>query len=105
MLFDHDFVGARCSFHVVARAEVAESGRLGRAELLAKRGSIGQMQTPAELVPIPESSVKALESFGAAFWKNPEKNWSNLAEFQQNLGKIRAKFAKFWKKTANISNF
>ena len=41
---------------------VAESGRLGRAELLAKRGSTGQMQTPAELVPIPESSVKALES-------------------------------------------
>ena len=28
---------------------VAESGRLGRAELLAKGGSIGQMQTPAEL--------------------------------------------------------
>ena len=42
-----------------AAAVVAESGRLGRAELLAKRGSIGQMQTPAELVPIPESSVKA----------------------------------------------
>ena len=56
MLFDHDFVGARCSFHVVARAEVAESGRLGRAELLAKRGSIGQMQTPAELIPIPDAS-------------------------------------------------
>ena len=41
---------------------VAESGRLGRAELLAKRGSTGKIQTPAELVPIPESSVKVPES-------------------------------------------
>ena len=24
----------------------------------------------------------------AAFWKNPEKIWSNLAEIQQNSGKI-----------------
>ena len=33
----------------------------GRAELLAKRGCIGQMQRPAELVPIPEHLRKALE--------------------------------------------
>ena len=37
--------------------KVAESGRAsGRAELLAKRGSIGQMQISAELVPIPDAS-------------------------------------------------
>ena len=35
---------------------VAESGRLGRAQLLAKRGSIGQMEISAELVPIPDAS-------------------------------------------------
>ena len=28
----------------------------GRAQLLAKRGSTGQLQTPAELVPIPDAS-------------------------------------------------
>ena len=33
--------------------DVAESGRLGRAELLAKKGASGRMQRPAELVPIP----------------------------------------------------
>ena len=42
--------------------KVAESGRLGRAELLAKGGASGRMQRLTELVPIPESSVKALES-------------------------------------------
>ena len=34
----------------------------GRAQLLAKRGSTGQMQTPAELVPVrngPQCGVKA----------------------------------------------
>ena len=46
----------------------------GRAELLAKKGCIGQMQRPAELVPIPEyllstslvppeSSQKSRENF------------------------------------------
>ena len=29
----------------------------GRAQLLAKRGPTGQMQTPAEFVPIPEKFV------------------------------------------------
>ncbi len=24
----------------------------------------------------------------AAFWENPEKNWSNLAKIQQNSGKF-----------------
>ena len=33
--------------------KVAESGRLGRAELLAKRGASGRMQRLTELVPIP----------------------------------------------------
>ena len=33
----------------------------GRPELLAHRGCIGQMQRPAELVPIPEHLRKALE--------------------------------------------
>ena len=35
----------------------------GRAQLLAKSGSIGHMQTPAELVPVrnsPQCGVKAL---------------------------------------------
>ena len=35
---------------------VAESGRLGRVQLLAKRGYIGQMQISVELVPIPDAS-------------------------------------------------
>ena len=37
-------------------ADVAESGRLGRAQLLDKGGSTGQMQISAELVPIPDAS-------------------------------------------------
>ena len=37
-------------------SQVAESGRLGRPQLLAKRGFIGQMQISAELVPIPDAS-------------------------------------------------
>ena len=47
----------------------------GRAQLLAKRRSIGQMQTSAEQVPIRESSAKAPRKLRkvAAFWKNPEK--------------------------------
>ena len=49
------------------QAEKSRRAAAGRAQLLAKGGSIGQMQTLAELVPIPESSVKALES-----WKAPE---------------------------------
>ena len=36
---------------------VAESGRLRpSAAACAKTGSIGQMQTPAELIPIPDAS-------------------------------------------------
>ena len=46
---DNEWVGVAS----MSKHHVAESGRLGRAELLAKRGSIGQMQTPAELIPIP----------------------------------------------------
>ena len=40
--------------------EVAESGRLrpSGAELLAKKGGLGRMQRPPELVPIPGCCVK-----------------------------------------------
>ena len=34
----------------------------------------------------------------AAFWKNPEKIWSNLAKIENS-----ATFAKFWEKTAKNS--
>ena len=47
--------------HMGEQATWSRRAAAGRAQLLAKRGSIGQMQTPAELVPIPESSAKALE--------------------------------------------
>ena len=59
----------------------------GRAQLLAKKGASGRMQRPPELVPIPEyllgTSLVPPEGFGklrkvAAFWKNPEKNWSKF---------------------------
>ena len=35
----------------------------------------------------------------AAFWKNPE----NFGQIWRKFSKILAKFAKFWKKTANNS--
>ena len=38
----------------------------------------------------------------AAFWKNPEKIWSNLAKIQQNPGK-NCKILE--KKQQNFSNF
>ena len=45
------------SAEAMPRPDVAESGRAsGRAELLAKRRSIGQLQISAELVPIPDAS-------------------------------------------------
>ena len=43
--------------HPFGAVHVAESGRLRpSAAACAKRGCVGQMQTPAELVPIPETS-------------------------------------------------
>ena len=42
----------------------------------------------------------------AAFWENPEKNWSNLANIQQFFAKIQqilANFATFCKKSAKSS--
>ena len=62
--------------------KVAESGRLGRAELLAKRGASGRMQRLTELVPIPESSVKA-----------PRKLRESSGKLL-HFGKIRKKLVK-----------
>ena len=61
----------------------------GRAELLAKKGASGRMQRLTELVPIPWCGVKASEGFGkfrkvAAFWKNPEKDWTKFGKIQGN---------------------
>ena len=54
-----DYFFRQVTEKVMSMPKVAESGRLGRAELLAKRGASGRMQRLTELVPIPESSVKA----------------------------------------------
>ena len=51
-----DSTGKRFVNELDTKDKVAESGRPGRAELLAKRPSIGQMQISAELVPIPDAS-------------------------------------------------
>ena len=55
------------------------------------------MQTPAELVPIPESSVKAPAKLRkvAAFWENPENFWpKNVTKIQRDSGKICEIFVK-----------
>ena len=36
---------------------VAESGRPGRAQLIAKKGASGRMRRPTELVPIPTDPI------------------------------------------------
>ena len=77
---------------------VAESGRPGRAELLAKKvrtvgcvgcrpnwrtsGNVGEASDPFER--------RAHGRVPVAFWKNPENCWLNLAKIQQNW--------KFWQK-------
>ena len=84
---------------------IAESGRLGRAELLAKRGSIGQMQTPVELVPIPTDPLMRRESTGKLlhFGKIPKQFGQHLAKFSHTLANL--KFAKFVKINKYFSNF
>ena len=68
-------------------AEVAESGRLGRAQLLAKRGSIGQMQISAELVPIPDASRMRPDASGCVGMRRDASgcvgilNSANFSEF------------------------
>ena len=44
----------------------------------------------------------------AAFWENPEKNWSNLAKFSTNSAQIQqilANFATSCKKSATFQQF
>ena len=55
----------------------------GRAELLAKRGSIGQMQISAELVPIPDASRMRPDTSGCV-----REFRRILAKFRQNFDKI-----------------
>ena len=64
---------------------IAESGRLGRALLLAKNGASGRMQRPPELVPIPTDPWKASESSGKLlhFGKIPKNFGQNLANLKQ----------------------
>ena len=59
----------------------------GRAQLLAKRGCIGQMQTPAELVPIPDASRILPDASGCVGILNSGKFRRILAKFRQILGK------------------
>ena len=78
---------------------VAESGRPGRAQLLANRPHNRLRRLSAELQNVGEASGKPrgssdlLELFRKMlhfqFWKNPEKNWLNLAKNQQHYGKIK----------------
>ena len=83
----------------------------GRAQLQAKRGCIGQMQTPAELVPIPERGVKASEGFGrlrkaSESFGRLRKASQSSQKFRNNLAKIlqtAAKLRKLWGKIANKS--
>ena len=96
-----------------ARNVVAESGRPGRPELLAKRGRIvGGVGCP----PNCRTSGKLRGNYGEArgssdpfelfrkmlhlIWKNLEKIWSNLAKIQQNFGKICEILGKNNKKSA-----
>ena len=82
-----------------AHADVAGlSGRLahGRAELLAKRPHGRLRRLSAELENVGEASdfladFLARRAHGrvpAAFWKNPENIWLNLAKIQQKSGKF-----------------
>ena len=95
--------------------QIAESGRLGRAELLAKRGSIGQMQISAELVPIPDASRMRYvrirpDASGCVGILNSSKflalltSEQNFCEFWQHSGKIWAKFGQNLGKNSNLAN-
>ena len=60
----------------------------GRAELLAKRGCIGRMQRPAELVPIPEyllGTSLVPPWYLRKVRKNPEKI---SLKFSKKFGKL-----------------
>ena len=78
-------------------ALVAESGRPGRAELLAKRRSTGQMQISAELVPIPDASGCVRMRPDASRCVPDASGMHRDFEFQKisaNSGKIPAKLGK-----------
>ena len=77
----------RC-WHALSRIDfrlVAESGRLGRTQLLAKRGFTGQMQILAELVPIPDTSRYFRMRPGCVGILNSGKFLRILAKFRQLL--------------------
>ena len=65
---------------------VAESGRRPSAAACCV-GFLGFSQIP---------------TFSAAFWRNPEKNWSNLVKIQQNFGKFCEILGKNRKKFSNF---
>ena len=77
---------------------IAESGRPGRAELLAKRPHGRLRRLSAELENVGEASDflerRAHGRVPAAFSKNPENVWLNLAKIQQHSGKICEHFGK-----------
>ena len=68
----------------------------GRAQLLAKRGSIGQMQISAELVPIPDASRMRRDTSGYVRMRRDASGCVGMRrdfEFRQisaNSGKIPA---------------
>ena len=81
-------------------AEVAESGRLGRAQLLAKKRHIGRVQNPGGVSENRPACGTAQHTLAVCFvFEKLEKSRKNLAKIQQNFGKI---LAKFWQ---NLRNF
>ena len=73
----------------------------GRAELLAKRGCIGQIQRPAELVPIPEYLLRTSLVPPESSQKSREifvKIWQILENFQNCI------LRKFWQKLLVAKN-
>ena len=72
-------------------------------------GTQGSVPVPAELENVGEASDflerRAHGRVPAAFWKNPENIWLNLAKIQQNSGKICEMLGKKLKNSKQFSNF
>ena len=67
--------------------EVAESGRPGRAQLLANSGRRGIGRFPRKCELRGPCRVTCVVTYGSAYI-SPGLNWENPAKFRQNLAKI-----------------
>ena len=76
------------------RLPFREERPAGRAQLLAKRGSFGQMQISAELAPIPDASRMRPDASGCVGILNSSKFRRILVKFRQYLTKTQLKLAK-----------